>query len=70
MTQQCYHTVHWYDGLRRLLETPELLLVECGSGKVLAGMMRNTDPKQTVYAASNPKQRMQALQLMQKEAAI
>ena len=70
MTQQCCHTVHWYDGLRRLLETPELLLVECGSGKVLAGMMRNTDPKQTVYAASNPKQRMQALQLMQKEAAI
>lgn len=68
MTLQCCHTVHWYDGLRRLLETPDLLLIECGIGKVLAGMMRNTDAKQTVYSASNPKQRMQALQLMQKEA--
>ena len=61
--RQCCHTVHWYDGLLRLLETPDLVPVEVGIGKTMAGMLRNTEPKLTTYLASNPRQRMQLVQL-------
>ena len=63
IVRQCCNTVHWYDGLLQLLKTPDVVTVEVGIGKTMAGMLRNTEPKLTTYLASNPRQRMQLVQL-------
>lgn len=63
---QCCHTVHWYDGLCNLFKSDELALAEVGIGKVMTGMVRSTNPKATTYMMSNPRHRMQFVQLVQK----
>lgn len=54
--QQCCHTVHWCDCLKKLFEQEDLLVAELGIGKVLAGMARSIDPRRTTYLMSNPRQ--------------
>lgn len=66
MILQCCHTVHWFDCLQKLLAADDLLLAEVGIGKVLAGMVRNTQPHQTTYLISNVKQFKQFTDLAKK----
>ncbi len=55
--RQCCHTVLWYDSIKKIIkENEDCIFAEVGIGKVLTGMMRSIDAKQTVYMVSNPKQ--------------
>lgn len=53
---QSYHTVLWYDCLKKLLNCEELIVAEVGLGKTMAGMVRNTNSSIKVFMVSNPKQ--------------
>lgn len=54
---QCCHTVRWYDGVKKVIDTyNDVIFAEVGVGKVLTGMMRSIDNKQTMLMMSNPMQ--------------
>lgn len=54
---QCCHTVLWYEGVKKIIETTDrVVFAETGVGKVLTGMMRSIDSSQTMLMMSNPMQ--------------
>ena len=57
LKNQCCHTVLWSQGVKNVIATTEdIIFAEVGVGKVLTGMMRSIDNKQSVYMLSNPMQ--------------
>lgn len=54
---QCCHRVLWTEGVKKVIASnDDLLFAEVGVGKVLTGMMRSIDNRQTMLMLSNPAQ--------------
>jgi [acyl-carrier-protein] S-malonyltransferase len=54
---QCCHTVLWYEGVKKIIDTAnDIVFAETGVGKVLTGMMRSIDNRQSMLMMSNPMQ--------------
>lgn len=57
LKNQCCHTVLWYEGVKKVIAAAqEPVFAEVGVGKVLTGMLRSIDSKQTMLMMSNPMQ--------------
>ena len=67
MILQCCNTVRWVDSLNALVESvngSDLVTVEVGVGKTLAGLMRSFDRTRKVFISSEPRQMSQLLSLI------
>jgi [acyl-carrier-protein] S-malonyltransferase len=54
LAQQLYSPVRWVDTIRRLAGEGVTQVVECGPGKVLAGLVKRIDKGLTAYAVADP----------------
>lgn len=61
LLKQLYSPVLWTDSIRTLVNNGVELAVECGSGKVLAGLIKRIDRNLAVYGIENPDSLAQAL---------
>jgi [acyl-carrier-protein] S-malonyltransferase len=53
LAQQLYSPVRWVDTIRRLAGEGVTQVVECGPGKVLAGLVKRIDKGLTAYAVAD-----------------
>ncbi|WP_148863172.1 ACP S-malonyltransferase [Marinobacter fonticola] len=54
LLRQLYSPVQWADSVRYLTEEDVSVAVECGAGKVLAGLAKRVDRNLTTFAIDNP----------------
>jgi [acyl-carrier-protein] S-malonyltransferase len=54
LLRQLYSPVLWTDSVRTLIDQGVGVAVECGSGKVLAGLIKRIDRNLSVYGIENP----------------
>jgi [acyl-carrier-protein] S-malonyltransferase len=54
MVQQIVGSVHWYEGIEHLQAQGVASYLECGPGKVLAGLVKRIDKGATLYNIHDP----------------
>lgn len=61
LLRQLYSPVQWTDSVRYLTEEGVTVAVECGAGKVLAGLAKRIDRNLTTFGIENPDSLQKAL---------
>jgi [acyl-carrier-protein] S-malonyltransferase len=61
LLKQLYSPVLWTDSVRTLVNNGVEVAVECGSGKVLAGLIKRIDRNLSVYGIEDPESLSAAL---------
>jgi [acyl-carrier-protein] S-malonyltransferase len=61
LLKQLYSPVLWTNSVHTLVKSGVDVAVECGSGKVLAGLIKRIDRNLTVYGIEDPDALSQAL---------
>ncbi len=61
LLKQLYSPVLWADSVRTLVSSGVKVAVECGSGKVLAGLVKRVDRNLAVYGIEDPDSLSEAL---------
>lgn len=61
LARQLYNPVRWTDGVRRLIANGGSLIVECGPGKVLTGLVKRIDRNVTTAFIDTPESLEQAI---------
>jgi [acyl-carrier-protein] S-malonyltransferase len=54
LTEQLYSPVRWTQTMQRMAQSGVRAIVECGPGKVLAGLVKRSAPGAAAYAVLNP----------------
>lgn len=62
LLKQLYSPVLWTDSVRKLVSEGVEMAVECGTGKVLAGLIKRIDRSLPVYGIENPDSLAKALE--------
>lgn len=62
LVRQLYSPVLWTDSVRKLVEEGVQVAVECGAGKVLAGLAKRIDRNVSVYGIEDPDALAKALE--------
>lgn len=66
LVEQLYSPVLWEDSMRRLIDEESVThFIECGPGKVLAGLMRKIDRNVTVVSVSDRETMEEAVRLVE-----
>lgn len=66
LVEQLYSPVLWEDSMRRLIDEEGVThFIECGPGKVLAGLMRKIDRNVTVVSVSDRETMEEAVRLVE-----
>jgi [acyl-carrier-protein] S-malonyltransferase len=67
LVQQLYKPVRWVETIQALSRDGVQTIVECGPGKVLAGLIKRIEPLIKTWSIENPKDFAEAVELCEKE---
>jgi [acyl-carrier-protein] S-malonyltransferase len=68
LIRQAWHPVRWVEVIQAMKARGVTHIVECGPGKVLAGMMKRIDPDMQAFAVTDPESMRTAIEALSQAA--
>ena len=68
LVRQAWHPVRWVEVIQAMKARGVTHIVECGPGKVLAGMIKRIDPDMQAFAVTDPDSMRSAIEAVSQAA--